>query len=485
MIDFEAYDDLPWFDEIGSDGQEFRLSQQLADEGWVEETDDIQIRNMTKEEYEERLKEIEENAENELKETIEIMSAVPGARTDEKLYTVTERRKKKGPAYDQTRLDGISQLWGLPPEDPSALSEYEPPEKIDDVDFNSVSQLWGGSGFDSTSTTSTQSRRQDESEIVGMGSFAGISELWGSTLNDFQDDNDDRDIDSASRNETIGDAVERRNEENGDDLVGTFSGLPWHDERGPDGKEYRLSELLADEEWVTETETEEVSPMSLEDYNKQVEEIITQAEEELRETEAILLSKPGTDPVGWDYDDEDLAPMSNVTNSDENEEEEEIGNQNKTLIEDAIFEDADLAILEMDIEVEEDPDAVYDDSDKDIPAVDDDANDDTNPAVADRDEGTEKTLGGGEQIDPTSNTNKVDDIETVGEASSKEESDDGGSKKDPENSVIIQNDPSETESTNDDDTTNNKGRDKIEPIFLEEQENSMLEDADEEDDLRL
>ena len=292
MVDLEAYEDLPWFDEVGIDGQEFRLSQQLADESWVVETDDIEVKNMTREEYEDRLQEIEENAENELKETIEILSAIPGAETGENLYTVTERKKKIDPIYDQTRLDGISQLWGLPPEDPSALSEYEPPEKIDDVDFSSVSQLWGGegSGLSDDSSTINKNRRPDESEIAGMGSFAGISELWGST-NDFQYDSDDRQTDTASSNETTVDEGANLDKEDSDDEIGSFASLPWHDE-----KEYRLSEMLADEEWAIES-ADETTPMTIEDYNKQVEEIITQAEEELRETEAILLSKPGEDPV--------------------------------------------------------------------------------------------------------------------------------------------------------------------------------------------
>lgn len=293
MVDLEAYEDLPWFDEVGIDGQEFRLSQQLADESWVVETDDIEVKNMTREEYEDRLQEIEENAENELKETIEILSAIPGAETGENLYTVTERKKKIDPIYDQTRLDGISQLWGLPPEDPSALSEYEPPEKIDDVDFSSVSQLWGGegSGLSDESSTINKNRRPDESEIAGMGSFAGISELWGST-NDFQYDSDNRQTDTASSNETTVDEGANLDKEDSDDEIGSFASLPWHDE-----KEYRLSEMLADEEWAIES-ADETTPMTIEDYNKQVEEIITQAEEELRETEAILLSKPGEDPVG-------------------------------------------------------------------------------------------------------------------------------------------------------------------------------------------
>jgi hypothetical protein len=66
----------------------------------------------------------------------------------------------------------------------------------------------------------------------------------------------------------------------------------------------------------------------------------------MRETEAILMSKPGTDPVGWDYDEEKLAPMSDGTdddNGEENEQKEATPTNN----------DVDLAVLEMDSKEEQ------------------------------------------------------------------------------------------------------------------------------------
>jgi len=468
MIDFEAFGDLPWFDEVGSDGQELRLSQQLADEVWEVEKDDVQIKNMTKEEYEGRLKEIEEKAENELQETIEIMSALPGAEGDEKLYTVAERRTKKAPTYDQTRLDGISQLWGLPPEDLSALKEYEPPETIDDMDFSSVSQLWGGTP---SGSTSSQTSTQDESDVVGMKDFSGISELWGSTLNELQDDSENQDVDPASSNLEIQNE-EKQNEDNVDDFP-SFAGLPWHDEKGQDGKEYRLSQLLADEEWVTEAEPEVAPPMTLEDYNKEVEKIITKAEEELRETEAILLSKPGTDPVGWDYDDEQLAPMSNVTSSEESEEEE-IGNRNKTVI-----EDSDLDVLEMDVS-----------DDFAIPAVQYDTN-----GIPDSD-----GANGGGYFEGFLAEEGIDLMPTETDGISNSD-DDTNVESTIENETETNDDQVEIESNNGKEATTGNGKNKIEPIFIEEQEEKLApgekdedlaaEDNDEiyfgeeEDDLRL
>ncbi|KAL3920854.1 MAG: hypothetical protein SGILL_003049 [Bacillariaceae sp.] len=348
MVEYQTFEDLPWFDETGPDGQEIRLSQQLADEGWSEEDDDVETKTMTWDQYQERLKENKENAENEYRETFEILSASPGADGNEELYTVTERKKKAPPTYDQTRLDGISQLWGLPPEDPSDIGEYEPPEKIDEMSFDSISQLWGGGSFSETENSNENVKKDEPDDIVGINTFAGISELWGNSLDDFQDDPNGVGVDgSVQGNATRSESLDERAGVDGiddasNDDGGTFSGLPWHDEMGHDGKEFRLSEMLADEEWDSEAEAEESTAMTLEDYNKQVEEILTQAEEELRETEAILLSKPGTDPLGWDYDEEQLAPMSE--NGDENEDGEGVTDETDS---------EDLAVLEMDTEEEE------------------------------------------------------------------------------------------------------------------------------------
>jgi Bestrophin, RFP-TM, chloride channel len=336
LIEYQSFDELPWFNETGPDGQEIRMSQRLAEEVWPEETSDIETKTMTWDEYQERRKE----AENELQETFEILSASPGADGNEKLYTVTERKKKASPTYDQTRLDSISQLWGLPPEDPSALGEYEPPEKIDDIEFEAVSQLWGGS-VSSKSGGSSKSKTK-ESEVVGIDSFAGISELWGNTLDEFRDTGANIDTEKPTR--------DSRDPGIEEDQIGSYAGLPWHNEKGKDGKEYRLSQMLADEEWSTEGAPPEKKAMTLEDYNKQVEEILTQAEEEMRETEAILLSKPGTDPLGWDYDEEKLVPMSE--DGDEPGEDKMTAG-NVTLVEDV---GDDLTVLAMDDDDDDDDD---------------------------------------------------------------------------------------------------------------------------------
>ena len=86
-----------------------------------------------------------------------------------------ERKESSGKRkYDQTRLDGISQLWGLPPEDPSALEGYPEPVSLDkdDYRFEGISQLWG-------ETPEPPDASTDSSIIDSGGDFVGISQLWG------------------------------------------------------------------------------------------------------------------------------------------------------------------------------------------------------------------------------------------------------------------------------------------------------------------
>ena len=82
LIDFEKFQDLDWHDEMGEDGKEYRLSEQLADEVWEEELEkDEDEAPLTYEEYTERAAEIIEAAQNEILETAEILNAAPGSET--------------------------------------------------------------------------------------------------------------------------------------------------------------------------------------------------------------------------------------------------------------------------------------------------------------------------------------------------------------------------------------------------------------------
>jgi hypothetical protein len=206
------------------------------------------------------------------------------------------------------------------PEDPDAFTEMEQPVPIEGVGSYGVSQLFGGAGGPTP--------KPSDDEIVGIKSFAGMSELGGESMEGLTDsDSSDSRPPAAS------------NEDDGRDAVASSSmGVPWHNEVGPDGKENRLSEMLADEELEEEVQPEQNSPMTLDDYNVQVSEILAAAEEELLETEAILMAAPGADPLGWDYEDDQLMPMTNVTKAE------------------ASAESDDLDVLEMDVDDLEDID---------------------------------------------------------------------------------------------------------------------------------
>jgi hypothetical protein len=69
-----------------------------------------------------------------------------------------------------------------------------------------------------------------------------------------------------------------------------FAGLEWFDEVGPDGKEYRLSQMLAEEKWEMEPKTTAYA-----DFRKEEEEFLREVEDEKLETEAILKAPPGAD----------------------------------------------------------------------------------------------------------------------------------------------------------------------------------------------
>lgn len=90
------------------------------------------------------------------------------------------------------------------------------------------------------------------------------------------------------------------------------------------------------------SESQEPEPparLTLADYNVQVEKIMERAKEELLETEAILRARPGADPLGWDYDDKQLAPSTDGSEEEEEEEREEEVKEEEPL---------NLDVLEMD-----------------------------------------------------------------------------------------------------------------------------------------
>jgi hypothetical protein len=256
---FDSMRDVNWYDEVGDDGQEYRLSQMMADEEWDEEIDYQEEQRskeppMSFEEYRESVVELIEAAADELKETRDVLSG-----TDSE----PARKRKQAPLmYDQTKLDGISQLWGLPPQDPSALEVVEEPTQVsyEENSFDTIMTLWGKPPL--------QFSQEEGPTIIGSN-FKGVSELWDSS------------------NKEIG-------------PVAGLSDLPWMNEVDSDGKEYRLSQMLAEEEWVDEAFVIE-APLTLEDYSKKAQEAYEDVEKELKETEAILNAPPGA----YDYEEQD------------------------------------------------------------------------------------------------------------------------------------------------------------------------------------
>ena len=320
--DNDLFDPLnfEWFDETGEDGKEYRLSEMLADEEWDEledeaASDDVATK-MTYEEYTSKAYELIEKAESELLETAEIMSTAPGSQSD---YDATRKgsssflSKKTAPRgqvdtaeprYDQTRLDPISQLWGAPPDvlERFGNDEEEVQQIInDEKDFANIYSLWG-EGVPSA-------KLLDEEEVkVSSTGMNGVSQLWDPRLSPY--DNDDEPETSSGTSPFEGFGVE------------------WWDEISDDGQEYRLSMMLADEEYEEEMEEEEdTTPMTFEEFVDETEKLIEQAEDERKETEAIMNAPPNADFLDEDDDKKEdkiqvasLESYEQVAASDEFEE---------------------------------------------------------------------------------------------------------------------------------------------------------------------
>lgn len=293
---FDPYCDLPWHDEVGADGSEIRLSQMLANDVWEEELEAAKekeiLRIRTYEDYIKKVDEIIEAERSELMETRGILMAPPGAE-----FESTSLKPDEGfvPQYDQTKLDGISQLWGLPPDDLSEIPGYEEPPLPPDDSFGGISQLWG-------KTAELSRISYDETMAVDTDdSFSSMSQLWGEAIPDSNPEGGSSSS-SVSKSLTTSDSDE-----------------PWRDDMmAGDGKEPRLSQLLADEVWEEELEpVVMMEPVTFEDYTKQVAEILEAEQEERLETEAIMNAAPGADMLDLpDEDGDTLLVATNITETE-------------------------------------------------------------------------------------------------------------------------------------------------------------------------
>ena len=239
------------------------------------------------------------------------------------------------PAYDQTKLDGISQLWGLPPDDLDDLPGSGPPKDIpkDETSFDNINQLWG--------RASQGPAASEERTLVGASSFDSINQLWDDSLSGdsvFETDEEPTSQPELLENGKSGYQNYRENDNDDDDLdLSAYEGFEWHDGGGD-----RLSQILADEVWDYVEPPEQETPITLEDYTKKVVEILEAAEDEILETEAILRAPPGADSVTVIEKEEDaeervLQALNETTGVDLSELEDE----------------DDLEALEMDVDLEE------------------------------------------------------------------------------------------------------------------------------------
>ena len=253
----------------------------LADEDWEEEKayqlEKASLSNpLTREDYERQRAELVEAAENELLETEMVMKASPG--WEGRLNAPTDRSSPPL-YYDQTKLDSISQLWGLPPDDIDDLTTSSPQvdEPLENNEFDGISQLWG--------RTPRPQSAVEEYTRVGAESFEGISQLWPDEPEaKFDEEEDHYPLDTTDRFQSEGD----------DEIdYSAYEGFEWHESYHGE----RLSQTLADEVWDYPDTLPDEPIRTLEDYTKKVVEILEAAEDEILETEAILRAPPAAESV--------------------------------------------------------------------------------------------------------------------------------------------------------------------------------------------
>ena len=275
----------------------------LADEEWEEEEDEIEEtanKTMTYEEFAEKATEILSKAKDEIRETKEIMSVSPGYQAEYDVNSSTRenalslvslsptRRNVKDeqpeqPLYDQTKLDGISQLWGAPPDVLEFHLQEDDSEQTlinDGVDFRNVYSLWG------EDAPAGSANVDEEEKSTTTSSMEGFSQLWNADLSPYNGE----DSDETNQNERTID-------------LEAYSGFEWWDEVTDDGKELRLSQMLADEDYE-EDDHEDEPPMTFEKFAEETVQLIEQAEDERRETEAILSAPPNANFLEEDTDSE-------------------------------------------------------------------------------------------------------------------------------------------------------------------------------------
>lgn len=357
---------IEWHEKIGPDGNEIRLSQMLADEDYWDDEDEHHHRHQQEEQpnnnvqgddgVQDATRELSDE-EKEYHETQAILNARFGDNSDfdttssssqtNKVASSTknlqnqmassttspsssggvESSSTSSSTYDQTKLDSISQLWGAGPNDLEGVNTKTFKERqVESLEYSSVSQLWHGASLSLEQGSGTGGTTSSSGSLAQVSDpesgFDSVSQLWG---NDYTTT---KVSGTSTKNNENGSADSSETFTTLDFPESSLEGFEWFDEVGPDGKEYRLSQLLADEEW--EEEIEDTEPMTFEDFSKQVVEQIEKAEDERLETEAILSAPFGASTLQEEeeekLEDNDLSLVGmNKTQllSEEEEDEEE------------------------------------------------------------------------------------------------------------------------------------------------------------------
>jgi hypothetical protein len=142
------------------------------------------------------------------------------------------------------------------------------------MDFANIYALWG-------KPIKSKEVSEEDSDVT-ITPMDGIQQLWGAAPVDPKSLPSDEH--ASVKNVDAGSAYT------------AFPGLEWWDTVSEDGKEIRLSMMLADEVYEEEMEQEEEKePMTVEQFVTETENMIQMVEDERKETEAILAAPPGAD----------------------------------------------------------------------------------------------------------------------------------------------------------------------------------------------
>jgi hypothetical protein len=343
LVDYDGLQELPFLEEVAPIEEE-ALSQILADEE-VKDATEVVAMSLNREEYETKIAESKENPQIEVLEATEI--SVP-------------------PVYDNVILsaDGETKLQ----EKSDAMDK-----RLEQVQSSTMSEL---EAVESPGESSVLPDGSEGTMIIDSMGDQGISEFQSTSV-------DDRTMDTPSR---------------------TSEGL---DDETPVNAENKAEDEAPDDGPGSKEEPKPPTRLTLDDYNEQVEKIMEAAKEELLETEAILKARPGADPLGWDYDDEQLAPST----TEEEEEEKKEKKEKQEKLQEQVEKDEylDLDVLEMDMS-DVDAGGVYLKAETAV--------DDTGETHAERDPETpseEETIvmDSNEQPDVLGATNQVDDEHEV------------------------------------------------------------------------